>query len=245
VHEGVEALIGICMPFVGEMEVEHGRCEVGMAQGTLEEPGMHAGFKPRGGGGMPQGMDGDAHVGDAGPVFGDTEGALDARATPRRGRRRTVGMIPPRGGNKPGGVTMDFPVRAEPREGLGGQGDVPVLGALPPMDMDLETRAIEVGDLQGEGFLEPESQAIDRGEVDLVVARGGGRQEAPDLLKTPHSGETLCIGRAPEWEGVPVALEDVLREAADATGAETHGGGGKPIDVFAVQEGVLQCLFTR
>jgi hypothetical protein len=42
---------------------------------------------------------------------------------------------------------------------------------------------------------------------------------------------------------VPVALEDVLREKAEATGAETHGCWGEAVDIFPVQEGVLECLF--
>jgi hypothetical protein len=42
---------------------------------------------------------------------------------------------------------------------------------------------------------------------------------------------------------VPVALEDVLREKADATVADTHGGWGEAVDVFPVQEVVLQLLF--
>ncbi len=42
---------------------------------------------------------------------------------------------------------------------------------------------------------------------------------------------------------MPVAREDVLREEADATGADTHGRWGEAINVFAVQEGVLQLLF--
>ena len=41
---------------------------------------------------------------------------------------------------------------------------------------------------------------------------------------------------------MPVALEDVLREEADATGAEAQGSRGKAIDVFPVQEGVLKRL---
>ena len=48
--------------------------------------------------------------------------------------------------------------------------------------------------------------------------------------------------RAHEGEGVPVALEDMLRAEAHATGAEAHGRRGKGVDVCAVQEGVLQCL---
>ena len=172
-HEGVKALVGVCMPCVGEVEGEHGGCELGMPQGTLDETGMHASFEQRGGVRMPQGMDGDAHCCDLGPLFGCAEGALDAGATPRRGRRRTVGVIAPGGGKEPGLVTMGFPGGAEQREGIGGQGDVPVFGALATMDMDLEALAIDVRDLEGEGFMEPEAQARDRGEGDLVVERGG------------------------------------------------------------------------
>ena len=152
-------------------------------------------------------------------------------------------MIAPGGGKEPGRVTMGFPGGAEQREGLGGQRDVPVFGALATMDMDLEALAIDVRDLEGEGCMEPEAQARDRGAGDLVVERGGGRQESPDFLHTEHSREMVGGWRAQECEGVPVTLEDVLREEANATGADAHGRWGKAIDVFAVQEGVLQFLF--
>ena len=70
---------------------------------------------------------------------------------------------------------MSFPVGAEQSEGLFGQRDVPVFGALAAVDMDLEALAIDVGDLEGEGCMEPKSQAVDGGEVDLVVQGCGGR----------------------------------------------------------------------
>jgi len=108
--------------------------------------------------------------------------------------------------------------------------------------MDLETLPIDVRDLQGEGCMEPESQAVDGGAGDLVVHGCGRREEPPDLLHTEDGGETVGAWRAHEREGMPVALEDVLREEANATGADTHGSWGKAIDVFAVQEGVLQLL---
>jgi len=57
--------------------------------------------------------------------------------------------------------------------------------------MDLEALAINVGDLKGESFMEPESQAIDGGEVDLVVQRGGCLEEPPDLLKAEDGWETV------------------------------------------------------
>ena len=44
---------------------------------------------------------------------------------------------------------------------------------------------------------------------------------------------------------MPIAFEDVLREEADAAVADAHGRWGEAIDVFAVQEGVLQFLFSN
>ena len=118
-----------------------------------------------------------------------------------------------------------------------------VFGALPAMDMDLEALPINIGDLEEEGFMEPEAQAIHGGEGDLVVQGSGRLEEPSDLLHTEDSGELVDGRRAHEREGVPVALEDVLREAAEATVAEAHGRGGEAIDVFAVQERALERLF--
>jgi hypothetical protein len=111
--------------------------------------------------------------------------------------------------------------------------------------MDLEARAIDVRDLEDKGFLEPEAQARDGGEVDVVVPRGGGREETPHVFNTQDGGETVGSLGAQERKSVPVALEDVLREATDATIADTHGRGGEAVDVFPVQEGVLKCLCSH
>ena len=48
--------------------------------------------------------------------------------------------------------------------------------------------------------------------------------------------------RTQECEGVPVTLEDVLREEADTAGADAHGRWGEAIDVFAMQEVALELL---
>jgi hypothetical protein len=192
---------------------------------------------------MSEGMDGDAQLGDPSPLFCGTEGALDTGATQRGSRRRTLGMISPGGGKEPGGVTMGFPRGAEQREGLGRQGDVPVFSALATMDMDLEAWAINVRDLQGEGFMEPEAQAIDGSKVRLVVEGSGGHEESLDLLHTEDGGESVGGLHAQEREGVPVAPEDMLGEEADTTVADAHGRWGEAIDVFPVQEIALQFLF--
>jgi hypothetical protein len=83
------------------------------------------------------------------------------------------------------------------------------------------------------------------GAIRVVVEGGGGREESLDLLSTADSGEPVGGVRAEEREGVPVALPDVRREETDTTLAEAHGRGGEAVDVFPVQEGVLQFLFRN
>jgi hypothetical protein len=213
-----------------------------MSQGALKQAGIPASFEQRGGLRMAEGMDGDAPCGEPRPWCCGAEGALDPGATHRGSRRRPLGMIPPGGGTEPGGVPMGLPGGAEQRAGLGGQGDVPVFGAFPTMDMDLEALALDVRDLEGEGCMEPEAQARDGGEVRLVVEGGRGREESLALLHTEDGGEPVCGLHAKEREGVPVALEDVLGEEAAAAGADAHGRWGEAIDVFPVQEIALQLL---
>ena len=244
-HEGIEALVGIFLAFVGEREVDHRGFELRMAHGALDEPGIHAGFKEMGGVGMPQGMDGHTGFGHASPLCGFAEGPLDTAPTHGRSRHRTVGVIPPGGRKEPGRMAMGFPGGTQQGEGLSGQGHVPVFGALPTMDMDLKTLAIDGRDLEGEGVMEPEAQALDGGEIDLVVQRGGRREETPHFFNTQDGGETVCRLRPQEREGGPSALEDVLREETDATRADTHRRGGEAVDVFPVQEVMLQFLFSN
>ena len=175
------------MPCVGKGSVNHRRFALGGSQVALEETGVHASCEQMGGVGMSQGRDGHAGFGQASTGCGGAAGALDPGPTHGGGRRRTVLVIAPGGGKEPGRVTMGFPGGAEQREGLCRQGDVAGFGALASVEMDLEALDIEVGDLRGEGFMEPEAQAIDGGEGDLVVQGGGGLEEPPDLLHTEDS----------------------------------------------------------
>jgi hypothetical protein len=93
---------------------------------------------------------------------------------------------------------MGFPVGAEESEGILGQGDVPVFGALAAVDMDLEARAINIGNLQEEGFLESEAQAINGGEVDLIVEGCSRLEDTSDFFNTEDSGEAVGGLRAQE-----------------------------------------------
>ena len=100
------------------------------------------------------------------------------------------------------------------------------------MDMDLEALAINVGDLEVEGLMEPESQAVDGGEGDLVVQ--GGLEQTPHFFNTEDGGEAVCGLSPNQRQRVPIALEDVLREESDAAVADAQGSRGEAIDVFVV-----------
>lgn len=244
-HEGVEAFVGIFMAFEGEMEVDHGGFELGVPQVALDEPGIDTRFEQMGGVGMPEGMNGHPSFGHPSTMFGCAAGTLDTGATHGRGCRRALLVITPSSGKEPGGVTVGFPVGSQQREGRFGQGDIPVFGALTAVDMDLEALAINVGDLKGECLVEPQSQAIDGGEVDLIVQGSGGLEETPDFLH-PEDGREPVWGLSPKQrQGVPITLKDVLVEEADAAVAEAHGSRGETIDVFAVQEVMLKLLFRE
>lgn len=230
------------MPFGGEGYGEQGGGAVWRPQGAREEARIDAGCKKRRGLRMPAGRDGATGLAEPGALFGAPEGALDTGATPRGGGRRTLSWGAPRGRQEPGPVPVRVPGGAEPREGLGGQRDVAVLGALAAVDMALEARALARGALQAEGCLAAESQARDRGEGDLGMQGGGGQAELRALLHTADRGKPVGGLWAKECAGVPVAREDVLGAEAHAAGAEAHGRGGQAVDLFAVQDGALQRL---
>jgi hypothetical protein len=90
--------------------------------------------------------------------------------------------------------------------------------------------------------VEPQSQAIDGGAGDLIVW-GGGLEETPNFCNTEDGGKAVCGWRSNQGQSVPITLEEVLVEEAEATGAEAHGSWGEAIGVFAVQEGGLEFRF--
>ena len=242
-QERGEALVGVFMPCVGEGERHPGGVEPGMPEGALDEPEGHAGFKQRGGVRRSERMESQAGCGDPGALCGLPEGALDPIAAHGKRGGRTVRVIASGGGKEPGCVPVCPPGGPHQHQGLCGEGDSAILGTLASMDMDKQTLRVNVGNVQGESFMEPESEALDRGKGDLVVQRWGGIEEAPDFLDAADSGETVCGLGAEERQGVPVTREDVLGEERDAAGAEAHGSRGEVVDVCAVQEGVLEFRF--
>jgi hypothetical protein len=69
-------------------------------------------------------------------------------------------------------MPMGVPRGTEQRAGLGGQGDVTVLGACAAVERDVQARARAVGDWQGQRFMEPKADTRDGGEGDVVMPQG-------------------------------------------------------------------------
>ncbi len=97
-HYVIDQLAGVLLTLLGEMEIEHGGFELGMAQVALDDAQVDAGFEEVGGVGMAQGMDGNSLFSDACIKLGTAKGALDA--TFAMGLRACLAPVPlrPRAG---------------------------------------------------------------------------------------------------------------------------------------------------
>src|SRR5262245_40065853 len=111
------------------------------------------------------------------------------------------------------------------------------------MDLDLEALAVNIGDLQGQGFMEPEAQAIDGSEVDLSMQGGSRLEDTSDFFNTEDGGETVGGLCAQERQRGPVACEDVLTEEADAAVADAQRGWCEAIGSLGGREGSRERLF--
>jgi hypothetical protein len=156
------------MTFLRQRQRDHGGFKPSVPQGELDEAEVDAGCEERGGGSMSEGMAGHTQFGKASAACGGAEGPLDAVAAHGKSGGRTLFVIPPGGRKAPGGVVVGFPIGPEHSQSVCGQRNLPVLGARASMDLDDHTLRVNVGTLKGEGFVEPESQAVDGGAGDLM-----------------------------------------------------------------------------
>ena len=123
-----------------------------------------------------------------------------------------------------------------------GERDVAILGALSAVDMDHHAGGIDIGDFEVETFVKSQAAGIDGGEIGVILEGIDLGKNASDFF-TAENGRKASFGLGSEdSEDVPVSLEDVFEEEADAAIADAHGIGGPVIDVLAVEEIVLEFL---
>jgi hypothetical protein len=241
-HYLIDQLAGIFLPLLSKVKIDHGGFELGMAHVTLDDPQVHASFEKMGGIGMTQGMNRDSLFVNSGSNLGATEGALNtAFGHGQRGVFRSTAASA-KSREQEAGVAVSGPIAAEQQEGRLGERDVAILGALSTMDMDHHAGGIDIGDFEVEAFVEPQAAGIDGGQIGVILEGMDLGKNTSDFL-TAENGRKASFGLGSEdSEDVPVSLEDVFKEEANAAIADAHGIGRPVIDVLSPEEIVLEFL---
>jgi hypothetical protein len=91
------------------------------------------------------------------------------------------------------------------------------------VDVEHVARAIDIAHLQGEGFVETQSTAVEGGAVDAIVQRRHGLEETMHLLEAANGREPLFGRGSHACQGLPVAFENLLGEKAQSAVTEAHG----------------------
>lgn len=239
-HDGVNELGGVLLPLLGEVQIDHGRFQIRVAHVPLDGPEVHPRFQQMGGIAVAQGVNRDRALVDAGRNHGLPEGSLHAGGSHRRGGSRRRLMASADRGEEERGVAVGHPVLPEQSQRRLGEGNVAILGPLAAVDVDHQTGAVDVGDLQVQPLLQPESTGVDRGEEGVVVEGADTAQRPADLLDAQDGREFPLPLRPQELEERPVSLQHLLEEEPDPRVADPQGGGGPPAHVPPVQEVRLQ-----
>jgi len=85
-HHVIDQLAGVLLTLLGEVEIEHGGFETGVAQVALDDAQVDSGFEEMGGVGVAQSMDRNALFEYPGGPLGLAKGTLDAALGHRLGR---------------------------------------------------------------------------------------------------------------------------------------------------------------
>jgi len=197
-----------------------------MAHVSLDDPQIDSGFEKMGGVGMAEGMNGDRLFVDSSSNLGPAEGALDT--TFGHGRRSLFGTITAsaKSREEEAGVTVGGPIASEQLESGKGERDVAILGPLATVDMDHHAGGIDIGDFEMETFVESQAAGIDGGKIGVILEGFDLDKNTSDFF-TAENGRKASFGLGTEdSEDVPIALEDVFVEEANAAIADAHRIGG-------------------
>ena len=94
-------------------------------------------------------------------------------------------------------------------------GDEAVFGPFAAVDVQHHPLAVNIGDLQMLGLLQPRAAGVDGGEEGVVVWGSDAAQQAADFFTAEHGGQLLLALGMDESKGMPVAVKDILEEEAD------------------------------
>jgi len=172
------------------------------------------------------------------------KGALDAALGHRLGRLMgIVSLMAASWENKPG-MAMSEPVLAQQMECGLGQRNVAVLGALAAVDMDHHAPAVDIGDFEMARFVKAQAAGIHGGEKEVVREVFDLGQKASDLFDAQDGWQAVFVLGAQDGKNVPVARQHMDVEKTNAAVADAHRFGRPAVDVFTMEEVLLELGFA-
>ena len=181
-HYVIDQLAGVFLALLGEVKIEHGGFELGMAHVALDDAQVDTGFKEMGGIGMAKCVYGNSLFTDGGSKFSVTEGALNTTfGHGIEGLFCTCSASAESGKDK-ARVAVGHPIAAQqPQSGLR-QRNVAILGALTAVDMDHHALTIDIGNFEMEAFVKTQTAGVHGGEIGVVVKGFDMGQKASNFI---------------------------------------------------------------
>ena len=192
--------------------------------------------------GVAEGVNGDSFFSDSGSNLGPAEGTLDTALGHGKLSLLCSITVSTKGGEEEARMTVGEPIAAEQMEGGLRERHVAIFGALPTVDMDHHAGGIDIGDFEVETFMESQAAGIDGGKIGVILEGFDLGKNGSDFFTAENSRKASFGLGTEDSEDVPVSLEDVFEEEADAAIADAHGIGGPVINVLPVEEIVLKFL---
>jgi hypothetical protein len=181
-HQVIDQLAGVFLALLGEVQIEHGGFELGMAHVALDDAQVDAGFEEVGGVGMAQRVYGNSLFSDAGIKLGATKGALDTALGHGSLSLFCTSATSTESREEQAGVAVGEPVAAQEMESRLGQREVAILGALATVDMDHHALTVDVGDFEVQAFVKAQATGVHGGQIDVVVEGFDVGKNASDFI---------------------------------------------------------------
>lgn len=181
-HHVIDQLVGVLLTLLGEVEIEHGGLQLGMAHVALDDAQVDSGFEEVGGVGMTKRVNGDSFFSDGGIKLGAAKGALDTAFG--HGSLSLCGACAASTESREDKARMAVsrPIAAQQLKSGLRQRDVAILSALAAVDMDHHARAIDIGDFEMEPFVKSQAAGIDGGEVGIILEGFDVGKKASDFI---------------------------------------------------------------
>jgi hypothetical protein len=235
--QGAQGVAGLGLADLGEVEIDEGGLEGGVAEVGGDLPQAGAGVQHVGGVAVTQGVGADFVVllGQSAFGAGDVHGGPGAgvghgpAAVVEGLLEGDAGTFPAASGRgkEPVGIAVPGPEAAQADEQFGADRDFAGLAALAVDDTQDEACAVDVLGADLKGFAQAQAALIDEGEVGAVTAVAEGAQEFGDFLAGEDVGQWLDALDVDFRPDFPRLAEVVAVEGAQGADGLVEGGTGE------------------